>query len=56
MEERRLPQSQTGRLAVAETIGQDGWRLLTDLFDEAAPAVLREIPAVNILRQIWVQN
>jgi len=56
MEERRLPQSQTGRLAVAETIGQDGWRLLTDLFDEAAPAFLREIPAVNILRQIWVQN
>ena len=56
MEERRLPQSQAGRLAVAETIGQDGWRLLTDLFDEAAPAFLREIPAVEILRQIWVQN
>ncbi len=40
VEERRLPQSQASRLAVAETIGQDGWRLLTDLFDEAAPADL----------------
>jgi transposase len=56
MEERRLPQSQTGRLEVAETIGQDGWRLLADVFDPAAPAFLREIPAVEILRQIWVQN
>jgi len=56
VEERRLPQSQASRLAVAETIGQDGWRLLTDLFDEAAPAFLREIPAVKILRQVWVQN
>jgi transposase len=32
IEERRLPQSQVGRLAAAETIGQDGSRLLTDLF------------------------
>jgi len=56
IEERRLPQSQAGRLAVAETIGQDGARLLSDLFDEAAPAFLREIPAVNILRRVWVQN
>jgi transposase len=56
MEERRFPQSQASRLVVAETIGQDGWRLLTDLFDEATPAFLREIPAVKILRQVWVQN
>jgi len=56
MEERRLPQSQAGRLEVAETIGQDGWRLLADVFDPAAPAFLREIPAAEILRQIWVQN
>jgi transposase len=56
IEERRLPQSQAGRLALAETIGRDGSRLLTDLFDEAAPAFLREIPAVKILRQVWVQN
>jgi len=40
IEERRLPQSQADRLALAETIGRDGWRLLTDVFDEAAPADL----------------
>lgn len=56
IEERRLPQSQAGRLAAAETIGQDGWKLLSDLFAEATPAFLREIPAVKILRQVWVQN
>src|SRR5258708_16576754 len=38
VEERRLPKSQASRLAVAETIGQDGWRLLNDLVDEAATA------------------
>jgi len=42
IEERRFPQSQAARLTVAETIGQDGWRLLTDLFDEASPLASRE--------------
>lgn len=56
IEEGRFPRSQADRQAVAEVIGQDGWTLLTDLFDPAAPALLREIPAVEILRQIWVQN
>lgn len=41
---------------MAETIGQDGWKLLTDLFDPTAPAWLREIPAVDVLRRIWIQN
>jgi len=56
MEEGRFPQDQASRLAVAETIGQDGRALLTDLFDEASPSFLRELPAVKILRQVWVQN
>src|SRR5689334_15163494 len=29
---------------------------LRALFDPGAPAWLREVPAVDILRQVWVQN
>jgi len=52
----RLPQSQEERQAMAELIGRDGSNLLTDLYAAQAPAWLREIPAVEILRSIWVQN
>jgi len=41
---------------VAEVIGGDGSTLLADIFASDAPALLREIPAVEILRRIWVQN
>jgi len=56
IEEARLPNSRTERQALAETIGRDGAALLRDLFDPAAPPLLREIPAIELLRQIWVQN
>jgi transposase len=56
IEEGRFPRSQAKRQAVAEVIGRDGWTLLIDLFDPAAPVLLREIPAVELLRQIWIQN
>ena len=52
----RLPQSQEDRQAVAELIGRDGSNLLAALYAADAPAFLREIPAVEILRRIWVQN
>ena len=41
---------------MAELIGRDGSNLLTALSPADAPAWLREIPAVEILRRIWVQN
>ena len=56
IEESRLPRSQQERQAVAELIGRDGSNLLRDLYAADAPAVLREIPAVEILRRIWFQN
>ena len=55
IEKSRLPQSQEDRLAVAELIGRDGLKLLTDIY-AGCPAFLREIPAVEILRRIWLQN
>ncbi len=56
IEESRLPQSQEERQAVAELIGRDGSNLLAAIYAADAPAWLREIPAVQILRRIWIQN
>jgi transposase len=56
IEESRLPQSQEERQAMAELIGRESSQLLTDLYAAEAPAWLREIPAVEILRRICVQN
>lgn len=56
IEEGHFPRSQAERRAIAEVIGTDGWTLLTHIFDPAAPSLLRDIPAVERLRQIWVQN
>jgi transposase len=56
LESYRLPQSQAERQALATAIGADGYRLLQTLWDTASPAWLREVDAVQVLRQIWVQQ
>jgi transposase len=56
IEESHLPRSQEERQATAELIGRDGSQLLSDLYAAEAPAFLREVPAVEILRRIWIQN
>lgn len=56
IEESRLPRSQEDRQAVAEVIGQDGSNLLSDVYAPDAPPLVREVPAVEILRRIWIQN
>jgi transposase len=38
------------------TIGNDGWRLLAAIDHADAPSWLREVPAVAILRRVWIQN
>ncbi len=52
----RLPRNQAERQALAVTIGEDGALLLRAVFDAAAPPFLREIPALEMLRVIWLQN
>ena len=37
-------------------IGTDGRRLLTAVYEPLAPAWLRELPAVETLRRVWVQQ
>jgi transposase len=52
----RLPKGRQDRQQLAETIGQDGMHLLTQMYDAAAPAALRALPAVETLRQVWGQQ
>lgn len=55
-EEAHLPKGQAERQIIAERIGQDGAHVLTDLLAPTAPPWLRQVPAAERLRQIWVQN
>lgn len=52
----RLPTSSDERQQYANMIGADGWSLLAALKTESAPAWLRELPAVEMLRRIWAQQ
>ena len=52
----RLPTGQVARQALAEQIGADGLRLLRLAYAPEAPAWLRQVPAVEALRRIWVQQ
>ena len=54
--EYRLPKGEAKRIAWAEQTGADGMTLLTALHANSAPPDLRTLPAVETLRQVWVQN
>jgi hypothetical protein len=56
IDEWRPPSSQTKRRQLATQIGADGRLLLHAVADANAPAWLRQIPAVDILRQVWIQQ
>lgn len=52
----RLPKGKAERKQYAEVVGADGYRLLAAIYSETAPTWLREVPMVQILRQVWVQQ
>src|SRR5579885_1718953 len=56
IEKSRLPRSEKDRLTLAEPVGADGRKVLTAVCNLLAPAWLREIPAIQVLGRIWVQN
>lgn len=56
VEDYRLPESKAAREALATVIGADGLTLLTAIYAADAPNWLRTIPAVQTLRQVWIQN
>lgn len=51
-----LPETEAERQALVQTIGQDGYSLLSALYADATPAWLRQLPAVQTLRQVWLQQ
>jgi transposase len=55
-EDDRLPSTQPARAALTLTVGHDGWRLLAAIDHADAPPWLREVPAVALLRRVWLQN
>jgi transposase len=55
-EDDRLPTTQAARAALRLTIGHDGWRFLAAVDHPDAPPWLREVPAVGILRRVWLHN
>ena len=56
VENYRLPHADAERLALALQTGTDGYRLLEQVYAPTAPAWLREVDAVEGLRQVWVQQ
>jgi transposase len=52
----RPPASQARRDELAITYARDGYALLDAVYDSSAPGWLRELPAVDVLRQVLLQN
>ena len=52
----RLPASDTRRQELAVQYGKDGYRLLAAAHAPGAPDWARELPAVQALRRIWIQQ
>ena len=51
-----LPESQAGRQDLMVRYGTDGYYLLEQVHGPGAPGWLRELPAVQALRRIWIQQ
>ncbi|QBD77289.1 IS1182 family transposase [Ktedonosporobacter rubrisoli] len=56
LEDSRLPSGEEERQEWIRHVGQDGANVLSALYEPEAPAWLREVPAVEILRRVWTQN
>ncbi|WP_098012182.1 IS1182 family transposase [Streptomyces sp. sk226] len=55
-EDSRFPRTRAKRDEAGHRIGADGMRLLQAAFSPRAPAGVREIEEVQVLRQAWVQS
>ncbi len=52
----RLPKETSKRNALALVIGADGYELMDTLWRDASVRALLKLPAVEMLRQIWLQH
>jgi transposase len=56
IEESRLPKGKDKRREYAEIIGVDGMKLLEAVYSDTVLEVLRQLPAVETLRQTWLHQ
>lgn len=56
VEDSRLPDGKQAREAYTLGVGNDGKRLLEAIYDPDTPQWLRELPAVQTLRRVWLQQ
>ena len=56
LEDYHLPVAQAAREQQAQIYGEDGKQLLDAIFDGSSPDWLRQVPAVETLRRVWVQQ
>lgn len=52
----RFPKAEAARQALANQIGNDGRFLIAAVYAADAPTCLRELPALQTLRQVWLQQ
>jgi transposase len=52
----RLPKTELERNALAVQIGEDGYRLLGWVYESDSPQEIKSESAIEILRQIWIQE
>jgi transposase len=52
----RPPQSEAKRGELAIACARDGYALLEAVYDRSSPGWLREVPAVDVLRRVLLQN
>jgi transposase len=55
-EQYRLPKERAEQEELGIIIGADGYYLLSAIYEQEAPQWLREIPAVDVLRRVWIQQ
>jgi transposase len=55
-EDTRLPRTASEREVLAKTFGADGFYLLDNIYSQTSPTELRQLPAVEVLRQVWLQQ
>jgi len=56
IENYRLPKEKSKQQVLQQQIGKDGWHLLKIIYHPKAAPWLREIPSVEVLRRVWIQQ
>ncbi len=52
----RLPKTKEAKQVLADQMGQNGAELLGAIYSPDSLQLLREVPAVEMMRRIWLQN